>query len=174
MPQFYVGAMNASVTLAHDGANVSARCFLWAGAALDACFVERPPDATRGAFRVATFEAMLRATQDEIVGPNPNCGRDKWADHHYGFDRPSMNGDYILDYLKVRKGRRDESGATGARAVGASGASRQHPHRKEERGSASRSVESSGPRRAPQDPRRKTNQRCSSHNTTKEWIIIRR
>ena len=97
---FYGSSMNATLTLAYDGANASARCYLWRGAAVDVCFVARAASSTRGDFKVATMESMLRSTHETIL-VNPNCGRAKWEDHHYALDARSMNADFVLDYLKA-------------------------------------------------------------------------
>ena len=117
----FYGALRANATLAEAGAdNASARCYLWAHAAVDVCFVERAANATAGDFSVADFADMLFGAHEAILGDGKqNCGRDKWADLHYAYDAvtetSAVSGstldqmseavqegqfDYILDYVE--------------------------------------------------------------------------
>ena len=117
----FYGALRANATLAEAGAdNASARCYLWAHAAVDVCFVERAANATAGDFSVADFADMLFGAHEAILGDGKqNCGRDKWADLHYAYDAVTETSevsgstldqmseavqegqfDYILDYVE--------------------------------------------------------------------------
>ena len=82
------------------------RCFLWAGAAVDVCFVQRPDTATAGRFKPADFEKMLNAVHAARLA-NPECADDKWYDNHYAIDgRAVGSADYIIDYIEANPSTR--------------------------------------------------------------------
>lgn len=102
---FYVGGMNATLTLKHDDATVKTRCARWTNGAVDVCFRERSPEATSADFSVAAFESMLHATHHALLR-DPNCGLDRWADNHYAIDAPDMDATWILSYLEEHEDAR--------------------------------------------------------------------
>ena len=47
-------------------------------------FVQRPEWYTAGDFSLATYEALLRGSHEEVI-TTPYCGIDRWFDNHFGF-----------------------------------------------------------------------------------------
>lgn len=98
---FYT-AIRVARTVEYVGANVSRTCYLWGGAEVEVCYVERPATATSGLFTVEDFEASLNAVHEAVVAPNPNCQRDKWTDFHYAYDNGQVSGKQIYEYVALK------------------------------------------------------------------------
>ena len=102
LDEFYVNGMKAAKVHSIAGDDVSTDCYLWPGAATDVCFVKRPDNATKGDFKVADFERMLKTVADTML-TTPTCWMDRWDDNHYivslnmSFDATHFN--YIGQYL---------------------------------------------------------------------------
>ena len=61
---------------------------------------QRGANATRGAFKVADFERMLLSVHGAVVGGDPNCNMDAWADNHYAVDA-THDYDFVHDWLRA-------------------------------------------------------------------------
>lgn len=101
LDDFYVNGMGTTkVTDDTDAANGFARkCYLWPGATVDICFINRPDDATRGTWKVGDFEDMLNTVHKNIIIGYPFCGTDKWEDNHYAIDSMSADTSKIVSYV---------------------------------------------------------------------------
>jgi len=95
---FYGDAMRISTTLVIDSETSSVRCYLWPGAHVDLCFVQRPQNMTSSDLTVKAFEDMLKHVS-ESVNSGPMCNMNRWADNHYALDIFHSDFDYIVDYL---------------------------------------------------------------------------
>jgi hypothetical protein len=98
---FYLKGMRANKTYTLNGDDVSTRCYLWANAETDLCFVKRPDLATSGNFKVGDFEQMLHRVADTML-TNPYCNMNRWLDNHYAYDSRPHGGDdfgHISSYL---------------------------------------------------------------------------
>merc|ERR1711907_847999 len=82
LDEFYINGMKAEKVHSIAGDHVSAACYLWPGAATDVCFVRRPDNTTKGSFKVADFERMLKVSADTML-TSPTCWMDRWDDNHY-------------------------------------------------------------------------------------------
>ena len=61
---------------------------------------QRGANATRGAFKVADFERMLLSVHGAVVGGDPNCNMDAWADNHYAVDA-THDYDFVHAWLRA-------------------------------------------------------------------------
>ncbi|KAH8094020.1 hypothetical protein JL720_4005 [Aureococcus anophagefferens] len=53
-----------------------------------------------GAFKVADFERMLLSVHGAVVGGDPNCNMDAWADNHYAVDA-THDYDFVHAWLRA-------------------------------------------------------------------------
>ena len=70
-----------------------------AGASVDVCFYSREETATKGDFKVSSFEKMLNTVHANIISKYPFCGRDKWTDNHYAIDSFRADTSKIAAYI---------------------------------------------------------------------------
>lgn len=101
LDDFYVSGMGTKkVSEAYDANSGSQRhCYLWAGAEVNICFVNRDEEATKGSWKVADFEDMLNAVHRNFIVGYPYCGLDKWEDNHYAIDSQSASTSGIIEYI---------------------------------------------------------------------------
>merc|ERR1712151_144161 len=66
--------------------------FRLSGASVLVRFVQRPPEATRGAFQVAHLEHAKHSGHD-MTRDDVFCGVDKWYDNHFGWDQHDIQID---------------------------------------------------------------------------------
>jgi len=105
LEDFYVTGMGATMVVnttgsgGGDTAFKEYKCFLWPSATVDVCFYSRDATATKGDFKVESFEDMLNTVHENIIVKNPSCNRDKWTDNHYAIDSFKADTTQITKYI---------------------------------------------------------------------------
>merc|ERR1719502_2654390 len=102
LDDFYVTGMGTKKVSEDSGNGYTRKCYLWSGAEVDVCFVNRADSATKGDWKVSDFENMLNTVHKNIIVGYPYCGMDKWEDNHYAIDSQSADTSKIVSYVNSK------------------------------------------------------------------------
>merc|ERR1719235_332093 len=105
LDDFYVTGMGTKKVSddTDESTGYTRKCYLWTGAEVDICFINRADSETKGDWKVADYENMLNTVHNNIIVGYPFCGMDKWEDNHYAIDSFSADTSSIISYIDKNK-----------------------------------------------------------------------